>query len=331
MIKPSGVALGAGLASALLFIVSAKGTTAATLIAYFTALPIILAALGFGHLSGLAGALVGSGTVTLALGPILGAFFALAFALPGWWLSYLALLARPAEIATAAGPPSAPAPLVWYPVGRIVTWAAALSSGAVLLAGIAILIRFGGYDAAAAALSHRLQLALSQGSAQPGADTSEMATVFVKVLPLAMAASSFLMLVVNLWLGGRISELSQHLRRPWPNVPDGFRLPKAAAVIFVVGVVPALTEGAIATAASSVAAALGMAFALQGLASAHVLTRGFAARRAILALIYLVALLIPVSLVALTLLGVVDCLFSFRHRRPPTQTPANPTGGQPWK
>ena len=115
----------AGLASALLFVVSAKGTTAAALIAYFTALPIIIAALGFGHLSGLAGVVLGGGAVALGLGPVLAVFFALCFALPGWWLAYLSQLAQPSAQPAVAG--HAPA-LDWYPVGRLVVWAAALAA-----------------------------------------------------------------------------------------------------------------------------------------------------------------------------------------------------------
>ena len=155
-------------------------------------------------------------------------------------------------------------------------------------------------------------------------DATDLAGVFVQILPLAVAASSFLMLVINLWLGGRISEVSQRLTRPWPNIADGLRLPRPAAAIFALGILPAFLGGALATAAATVAAALGMAFALQGLATAHVLTRGFAGRRAILALIYLVTLLIPLSIVALTLLGVLDCLISLRTKRPP-MSPTHPT------
>ena len=104
MVRQAGVALGAGLASALLFVVSAKGTTAAALIAYFTALPIMIAGLAFGHAWGLAGAVLGIGAVAVGLGPILG-IYALCFALPGEWLSYLALLARPAPAPVAPGAP----------------------------------------------------------------------------------------------------------------------------------------------------------------------------------------------------------------------------------
>ncbi len=319
MQKQAGVALGAGLASALLFVVSAKGTTLAALIAYFTALPILIAALGFGHVSGLAGALLGGGAVAIGLGPMLGVFFALCFALPGWWLAYLAQLARPAP---TPGPTGAPT-LVWYPVGRLVAWAAALAAGAVLALGAAVLWHFGGYDQATQALAQRLDAAL-----ETGPSSSRSGLVFVRILPLAMAASLFLMLCINLWLAARVTRVSQRLVRPWPNVPDGLRLPAAAAGVFIVALLPAAFGGLPGTICGVVAAALGLAFALQGLASAHVLTRGFGGRGSILALIYIVTVAIPLAVIALALIGLVDCLFSLRDRRPPRPPKPMPTTGE---
>lgn len=324
MLKHLAVALGAGLASALLFVVSARGTTAASLMAYFTALPLIISTLSFGPRSGAASALAGCAAVTVALGPMLGVFFALSFALPGWWLPKLCLLGQPDGSAADHSLVPARQALIWYPVGRVVTWAAGLASTAVLLVGLAAVIRFGGFGAASHALETRIGTALETATSPDG---PTVAALVVRLLPVAMAASLFLMAVVNLWVGARVAAFSQRLVRPWPNVPDGLRLPSVAAWALIVTAGPALSASPVGIAAGVVASALALAFALQGLATAHVLTRGFAARRAILALVYFVTFVIPLAIIALTLIGLVDCLFSFRDRRPPTIKPLHPTGG----
>jgi len=62
------------------------------------------------------------------LSPLFFITFLVGIGLPAWWLGYLALLARP----VAGG-------MEWYPVGRIVVWAALLGAAVV----IAVIPNFG--------------------------------------------------------------------------------------------------------------------------------------------------------------------------------------------
>ena len=136
-----------------------------------------------------------------------------------------------------------------------------------------------------------------------------------------MAGSAVVMLSFNLWLAGRVVLISQRLTRPWPNLPDNIRLPRRAVAAFVALLVAILLPGPFGLVCAIMAAALGMAFVFEGLATAHVLTRGFAARRATLAAIYLtVVFLMPWPLFALALLGCIDCLGALRA---PGPTPPN--------
>jgi hypothetical protein len=331
MWKNTGVALGAGLASALLFVLPAKGTLIAIVLAYFTTLPVIIAALGYGHLSGLVAALVGAVGVSAVVGPKLGIFYAAGLGFPAWFLSYLVMLARPDTAAAGNGG----AAKLWFPVGRVVTWAAALSCGLVLTFGAAFMVISGGFEAATRALAGPVAEVLSgsQGASMPF-DNTGAATFLVRILPLGMAELICQMLLVNLWLGGRISQMSQRLSRPWPNVPDGLRLPRTAAAVLVATGVASFFAGLDSpggTAAAVVAWTLGLVFAFQGLATAHVLTRGFAGRPAILTMIYLSTFMLPPAVLALSLLGVIDCVGSLRLRRPPPRPPTKPTGVSPWK
>ena len=316
MNKIFGIALGAGVASALLFIVSATASFAAIALAYLTPLPIMIAALGFGHVSGSLAALVGAGTVALALGPVSGLTFIAVLGLPAWWLAYLVLLARPVPGATS-GPVGT---VEWYPIGKLVIWIAALAALPVLMIGAAVMLRYGGYNHALSAMSSRLE-ALFAGTKLPG---SISFTDLVRAAPLAMAASTFLMLAFNLWLGGRIVLVSQKLVRPWPNLADGIRLPRQLAAAFLVLLGCAFLPDPSGLAAGVIAVALAMAFVCEGLAAAHVVTRGLSARRFILLAIYaVVVFLMPWPLLALALLGCLDCLFSLRGR-PSTLPPTPP-------
>ena len=306
----AGIAIGAGVASALLFIVSATASLAAVALAYLTPLPVIIAAMGFGHRTGLAAALIGGGAIALVLGALPGVIFLALLGLPTWWLSYLCLLARPLPQGGAE----------WYPVSTVVLWTAILSAAPVLVAGLLLLVRFGGYEATIDGLAARLA-AIFDGRDLPGGLSYDG---LVRMAPLAIAASTVLMLSFNLWLGGRIVLLSHRLARPWPVLADAIRLPRGVAVALAALLAAAFLPGPLGLAAEVAGAALGMVFVFEGLAATHVLTRGLSGRRMILGGVYAaVFVLMPYPLVALALIGCLDCLFALRSRRaaPPPQHP----------
>ena len=302
--KLIGIAIGAGVTSAVLFVVATTASIAGLLLAYLAPLPLMIAGLGFTHLAGGIAALVAGGTVGLALGPIPGLFFAVSLGLPGWYLARLAMLGRP-----VSGAEQTPT-IEWYPVSQLLLRLAGLASLTVLLAGIAVVLRYHGYDHAVATLARSLAVVFG-GDALPVDVSFER---IVEVLPFAMAASTTLMLSFNLWLAARIVEISGRLTRPWPVLPDAIRLPRpAAAALILVAVAGYLVPGALGVAARVPAAALGVLFIFEGLAAAHVLTRGIVARRTILAGVYLTTVfLLPWPLLALAVLGCIDCVASLR-------------------
>ena len=323
MVRHTGLGVGAGVASAMLFIVSASASLAAMTLAYLTPLPIIIAALGFGHISGVVAAIVGSVSVGLLLGPVPGCVFLAIMGLPAWWLAYLCLLARsqtqqrrdramepPAPGGGQAGPAAGAAP-EWYPISVVMTWIALIAAGAVLLVGVLLMTRFGGFEPTVSSLAVRLSIALGDRDAIGGFSMTDL----VLTVPVVMAASIVLMLSFNLWLGGRVVLMSQRLPRPWPVLADNLRLPKRAVAVMGGLLLTALLPDPVGLAARVVAAALGMTFVFEGLATAHVLTRGLMARRLILASIYAaVVLLMPYPLIALALIGCIDSIFALRGK-----------------
>jgi len=114
------IGIGAGIAAGLLFASIASHTVLSFVLFYLAPLPVLIVALGWSHWAGLVAAFVAASGVGLVISNYLFLIFLLGVGLPAWWLSYLALLARP--VSTPEG-----SALTWYPVGRLVVWTAMLS------------------------------------------------------------------------------------------------------------------------------------------------------------------------------------------------------------
>src|SRR5258708_7068685 len=121
------IGLGAGTAAALLFASVLSGAPSAMLLLLLAPLPILIVALGWSHWAGLIAAAAAAACLAV-LGPDVATAFLLGIGLPAWWLGYLALLARPAP---------APNGHEWYPIGRLVLWAAGINALILTAAAVA--------------------------------------------------------------------------------------------------------------------------------------------------------------------------------------------------
>jgi hypothetical protein len=139
--------------------------------------------------------------------------------------------------------------------------------------------------------------------------------VYVRLMPISMTMLWLSLMVLNLWLAGRIVAKSDRLRRPWTPLPEAPGLPSAMAVAMVVALPLAFGEGAIALVAGAFAGGLAMAFALQGFAALHVLTRGNPGRGLLLGSLYAATLLFSIPILPVAILGVADSVLGIRRRR----------------
>src|SRR5436190_3257357 len=195
------IGVGAGVATALLFASVASGALLSIFLFYLAPLPILIAALGWSHWAALIAAVCASTGLAAALSPYFFITFLIGIGLPAWWLGYLALLARPA--------PGSSGQMGWYPVGRIVVWAAILGAGVV----IAAVPNFGldeeSFRSGLRSVFERMLRAQTRASAEgplsiPGVDTDKLVNFLVAVIPLAGAILATLTSLLNLWLAGRI-------------------------------------------------------------------------------------------------------------------------------
>src|SRR5262245_21039321 len=301
------VGLGAGAAAALLFASIATGSIVATFLFYLAPLPILIAGLGWSHWA----ALVAGVSAAAGLGAVLGIYLFSAFlvgiALPAWWLGYLALLARPA--------PTGPAgKLDWYPPGRLVLWAALIGAAVVMIAVPNVgTDKESFYAALRVAFERAIRLQGTVPDAFSRSDLERMIDLMVSIIAPAAAVLATVINVVNLWLAGRIVNLSGRLRRPWPDL-SALALPPLALALLAAAIAGALLPDMPGVLAGILAASLLAAFVMVGFAVLHALTRGFSHRGLILGGTYAAVLVLLWPVLAIALLGLADAALDLRHR-----------------
>ena len=307
------IGIGAGAAAAMLFASVTSGTLLSIPLFYLAPLPIMIAGLGWSHLAALTAALTGA----LALGLIFGAVFLFAFlagaGVSGWWLAYLAMLARPVGVNGHEGA------LEWYPIGRVVMWAAILAALIVIVAipnlgTDAESFRAGLHDALARMLGVQTGASPDAPLTLPdGTNPERFINFLVSVIPATAAVLATLTNLFNLWLAGRVVKFSGRLRRPWPQI-SAMRFPPALTAVLGTAIALSFAGGLTGIIASVMSASLLMAYGVLGFAVLHSITQGMNSRSFLLAGTYLAVLMIGWLILALCLLGAFDSMIDLRAR-----------------
>jgi hypothetical protein len=305
------IGAGAGLVSAALFASAAVSPSLAVILFYLAPLPLCLAGLGWGRSAALVAAASSTLIVALGLGPAAAMIFAVVFATPIAFLVHLLLLSR-----QPTTPPGAPAANVeWYPPGRLVGWAAVIAG---VLAGVFVLLV--GYDQEA----YRQSIAdvLSSPAVQEldpegkvfTPDTIENLTALIaKALPGMLSVTWLTIVLFNLWLAGFIVKASGRALRPWPSLQD-LELPGGFVAVFAVAILMSFIPGLIGLLATGLAAAMLIAYVLQGLVVIHVYSRAVPFRGLLLTAVYLGILLLGWVAILVAILGLGEPLFGLRAR-----------------
>jgi hypothetical protein len=306
------VGLGAGVAAAVLFASLASGSAVAVILCLLAPLPLLITALGWSHWAGLIASLTGTFGTFALFGPFSALGFLTGVGLPGWWLGYLALLARP----TSATDPQ----LEWYPVGKLVLWAALLSA---LIAAATLLTIQINIDRLRPALRPIFEQLMSVQAAAPAGNPDRdtparidvLVETFLTIAPLIAAVTSTISNLLNLWLAARIVKLSGRLHRPWPDIP-AMTLPRHGFVLLIVAMAMTwlLFPDPIGILSGILMASLVVAFAALGFAVLHTITRGIDGRLLVLTGAYGAALAFWPMAMVMALLGLIDSAFNLRGR-----------------
>jgi hypothetical protein len=315
------IGIGAGLVSALLFATVIRGSLLAILLFYLTPLPIAIVSLGWQHRSGIAATMAGALAIALIFDPELGLLFALTFALPVWWLSFLTLLARDNARGAALSLDSAakaPAEKQWYPLGSLGLWAGGLS---VILTLAGALMLGPSYEAYRASIQDVLQGVLISGLAELPSLTANpeqlkrFASIVASIVVPASAAASTLLTLLILLVAAKLVSLSGRLPRPLPAISRDFVLPRITLLGLAASVVLSPFGGWPRFIALAIVGTLAILLAMQGLATAHILLARVPARPIILGVGYaLIVVGEPWMLLGLAVLGLIDMVLSLRTR-----------------
>lgn len=302
----------AGAASALLFASFASGSLLSIPLFYLAPLPILIAALGWGHLAGLIASLVASTVLGAIFGGLFFVSFMLGVGLPAWWLAYLAMLGR-------ATPNAGPGGMEWYPIGRVVVWAALIASVVVMLVLFTIATDS---ETLRSELRKIFEPLLRESMPVPRGGTERSARSFVRmlaeypdlVLPPAAAVLTTIVTVFTLWLAGRIVLISGRLRRSWPDLAAMTFPPFALPVLIAAAVGSVLLSDVAGIFAIVLTATLLTAFGFLGLAVLHALTRRLNGRGFMLGGVYGAIAVFGWPLLLMALLGLVDMALNLRGR-----------------
>ncbi len=306
------IAVGAGLASALLFASLVGGSMLALPLFFLTPLPLGIAALGWGTAAGLVAGVVTAAAVGIGLGLPAMLAVALAHVAPTLIAAHLLGLARLLD------PADATAPREWYPIGRVLAAVTLVVAATTVIGGIAA-----GFDPAeisAQVTTGYRELMVQDGvGAAPGQASSQVEPVvhaMVRLMPAMIGAFGVLVIVFDLWAAARVVRMSGRLARPVDDLAS-VELPVSAGLVLAAALALSFVDGTPGLIAGVIAGALFSAHFLVGLGVLHTLARRTEARIIILAFVYGLMMLftIPAALVALA--GLLEPHIGLRRRLPP--------------
>jgi hypothetical protein len=304
VIRQLGLALAAGLLSAVMFLSLAKGIALGAVLSYVAPLPLMMAGLALG----MRASVVAAGAAAVAVAAVAGGFsalpFAVAAALPALVVTNRAMLWRHAADGSAE----------WYPPGLVLAWLTAAGL-ALLLCGSALLA--GGPDGIEGNVTRVLGNALDLMAADIPAEMRAKAVKWWTPLFPAMVIGSWLIMAVVNATGaqGLLARLGR-ARRPSPvyrelMLPDWLGFGLVAVVVAAV-----LVRGDLGYITANAVVVLLIPFVCLGLAGIHRWARGRPNAGTLLAAMYgLLFLAFGWAAVAVAGLGLVR-FWTMRFRRP---------------
>lgn len=285
----------AGVVATLLVLGAMSQLSFASLLYAASALPILIAGLGWGNRSAITAIITAGVLGSLLISPLFALTMAIFTLVPAGWLSHLANLARPAS--ELGGPDDL---LAWYPLSDILLHLCGLVTFAVIALGVVI-----GYgpeftsqmiDVMTDAL--RTQ---EPGFVPDAAGIAQTKSLMVLALPMIQGGLWVLLLFTAYYLATRFVSRSPRALRPREDMPSALRMNRNAIFIFLAGILATFVGGVPAMIGAVVCGTFGAGFLMAGFASLHFRSKGKDWRLPALVLAYLSSFLLMPALLILVL------------------------------
>lgn len=290
----------AGITAALL-VLGANAQSSFSVVLYAaSALPILLAGLGWGNVAAIAAVITAAALSALTISPHFAVVMTLVTLAPAGWLSHLANLARPA--AELGGPDHLTA---WYPLSDILLHLCGLVTFAMIVIGVMI-----GYGPA---LTDQIvdlfitSLREQQPTFAPDAEaTARAKALMLLAIPAVQGAFWVSLLFAAYYIATRIVTASGRNFRPREDIPSALRMNRNAIFIFLAGLLACFLGGVPALIGATVLGTFGAGFLLSGFAALHYRTRGKDWRIPALILCYLASLMLALPALFILVVGLSD-------------------------
>lgn len=274
------IGLVAGLATALLCLGVATGSGLSVTLYLLSAVPIMVAGLGWGLRASLIAVAVSSIAVVMLANTQTAIFVLLTTSLPGAATSYWLTLSRPAE--EVGGPEGQ---FVWFPLSDVLLRLCVMVGAAFIFIGAMVSYGPEMLDPIVDQVVERVQLTDPEFEFTAAA-RAELVTMLTALVPFIQPLMWTMILVGNIYIAMKISRASGQLKRPQDDFPTELYMPKMALVMFAGALVLSFLSGSIGFIGSALSGGLFAGFMLAGFALFHAFSRGKPWRTPALIIVY---------------------------------------------
>ncbi|MGK6312749.1 DUF2232 domain-containing protein [Neorhizobium sp. DT-125] len=312
-VLPTGIL--AGIAATLLVLGANAQSSFASMLYAASALPILVAGLGWGNRAAVVGIVTAAVLGALLVSPLFALAMAVFTLIPAGWLSHLANLARPAS--ELGGPDNL---MAWYPISDILLHLCGLVTVAVIALGVVI-----GYGPELTgqmvdAMTEALKTQEPAFTPDP-AGMEQTKAMLVLMLPLVQGGIWVMLLFAAFYIAVRIVSRSGRALRPREDMPSALRMNRHAIFIFLAGILLTFLGGVPALIGAVICGTFGAGFLMAGFASIHFRSQGKDWRVPVLVLCYLASMLL-LPAIAILVLGLSDTRRTIALT--PVKAPINP-------